>query len=84
VLAAPQKKTLTVTDMRDQTYIVQEDIIATLQAMQVLDHKKRGGAEAVINKAKVRAWAVENRVGLNPPVDVKGFVAAEEEYEEEE
>ncbi|KAF2807893.1 histone acetyltransferase, MYST family [Mytilinidion resinicola] len=83
LLSAPQKKTLTVTDIRDQTYIVQEDIIATLQAMQVLDRKKRGGAEAVINKAKVRAWATENKVDLNPPVDVEGFVEMEEEEEEE-
>ncbi|KAF2028755.1 histone acetyltransferase MYST2 [Setomelanomma holmii] len=75
ILSCPSKKTLTVLDLREKTYIVPEDIIATLQAMEVLDHKKRGGAEAVINKAKVRAWAESHRVDLKTlPVDSKAFV----------
>lgn len=65
---------MTVADLRDKTYIVPEDIIATLQAMDVLEHKKRGGAEAVVNKAKVRAWVESHRVDLKPPVDPEAFV----------
>jgi hypothetical protein len=61
---------------------VQDDIITTLQAMQVLDQKKRGGADAVINKAKVRAWAEAHKVDLHPPVDIGGFVQMEEEDEQ--
>ncbi|KAJ4375270.1 SAS complex subunit [Neocucurbitaria cava] len=78
VLSFPSKKTLTILDLREKTYIVSEDIIATLQAMDVLDHKKRGGAEAVINKAKVRAWAEKHRVDLKwSPVDPEAFVVRE-------
>ncbi|KAF1848313.1 histone acetyltransferase MYST2 [Cucurbitaria berberidis CBS 394.84] len=78
ILSCPSKKILTVLDLRDKTYIVPEDIIATLQAMDVLDHRKRGSAEAVINKAKVRAWAESNKVDLKGrPVDPEAFVMRE-------
>ncbi|KAF1835032.1 hypothetical protein BDW02DRAFT_568451 [Decorospora gaudefroyi] len=78
ILAAPSKQTLTVEHLRDKTYIVPEDILVTLQAMDVLEHKKRGGAEAVINKAKVRAWAEKHGVDLkNGPVDPDAFSVRE-------
>lgn len=78
ILACPSKRTLTVQDLREKTYIVPEDIIATLQAMDVLEQKKRGGAEAVINKAKVRAWAETWKVDLTKtPVDSEAFVVSE-------
>ena len=65
-------------DLREKTYIVPEDIIATLQAMDVLEQKKKGGADAVINKARVRAWADRHKVDLKAiPVDPDAFVARE-------
>lgn len=46
--------------------------------MDVLEHKKKGGAEAVINKARVRAWAESHNVTLkNIPVDPEAFVVRE-------
>jgi histone acetyltransferase HTATIP len=46
--------------------------------MDVLEHKKKGGAEAVINKAKVKAWAESHSVDLkNSPVDPEAFVIRE-------
>jgi len=78
ILACPSKKTLTVQDLREKTYIVPEDIIATLQAMDVLEQKKKGGADAVINKARVRAWADTHKVDLKAiPVDPDAFVVRE-------
>jgi histone acetyltransferase HTATIP len=78
ILTCPSKRTLTVLDLREKTYIVPEDIIATLQAMDVLEHKKKGGAEAVINKAKVRSWADSHRINLQSlPVDPEAFVLRE-------
>lgn len=78
ILSCPSKRTLTVQDLREKTYIMPEDIIATLQAMHVLEQKKRGGAEVVINKAKVRAWAEASKVDLNKlPVDADAFVVRE-------
>jgi histone acetyltransferase HTATIP len=46
--------------------------------MDVLEYKKRGGAEAVINKAKVKAWAESHNVSLKgSPVDPDAFVVRE-------
>ncbi|KAH7080694.1 acyl-CoA N-acyltransferase [Paraphoma chrysanthemicola] len=76
ILSCPSKKSLTVLDLREKTYIVPDDIIATLQAMEVLEHKKRGGAEAVINKAKVRVWVESHGVDLKAlPVDPEAFIS---------
>ena len=70
ILTCPSKKIVTVQDLREKTYIVPEDIIATLQTMDVLEQKKKGGADAVINKARVRAWADTHKVDLKAyPVD---------------
>lgn len=85
ILEFPSKKTLQLTDIRDETYIAVEDIIVTLQAMDVLEQKKRGGAEAVINKAKVKAWVERNRLDLRNPVDPEAFIVeASEEGESED
>ncbi|KAF2711499.1 acyl-CoA N-acyltransferase [Pleomassaria siparia CBS 279.74] len=81
ILSAPSKKTLTVLDLRNETYIVPEDIIATLQDMNVLEHRKRGGADAVVNKAKVREWVKENKVDLTAPVDPEGFLEVQDDDE---
>jgi histone acetyltransferase HTATIP len=78
ILSSPSKKTLTALDLREKTYIVPDDIIATLQAMDVLEHRKKGGAEAVINKTKVKAWAESHSVNLkSSPVDPEAFVLRE-------
>jgi histone acetyltransferase HTATIP len=79
ILTCPSKKIVTVQDLREKTYIVPEDIIATLQTMDVLEQKKKGGADAVINKARVRAWADTHKVDLKAyPVDPDAFVAREQ------
>jgi histone acetyltransferase HTATIP len=77
LLGAPAKKTLSVLDLRDRTYITPDDIMATLQDMDVLEQKKRGGAEVVINKAKVRAWVEARRMDLSNPVDPGAFALRE-------
>lgn len=84
LLSCPSKKTLTVHDLGQKTFIVPDDIIATLQDMDVLEHKKRGGAEAVINKAKVRAWVDKHKVNLRSPVDPDAFVLRERSRSESE
>ncbi|KAF2258105.1 hypothetical protein CC78DRAFT_479640 [Lojkania enalia] len=73
ILGVPSRKTLTVLDLRNETYIVPEDIVATLQVMDVLEHRKRGGADIVINKSKVRAWVEKNKADLRSAVDPEGF-----------
>jgi hypothetical protein len=93
ILAAPAKSRLTVAALRDETFIVAEDIIATLQAMDVLEHRSRGRADALINKARVREWVERYGVDLRCPVDPEGFLkeygdddegGSEEEDDDEE
>ncbi|KAI9753614.1 MAG: hypothetical protein M4579_005078 [Chaenotheca gracillima] len=87
ILASPLRKSMTVNDISQGTFIVAEDVVAALKEMNVLNPKKRGPDTAVINKAKVREWAQINRVDLAPAVDPDGFVeelgadAEEEEME---
>lgn len=57
--------------------------MVTLQTMDVLEHKKKGGAEAMINKAKIKTWVEKNRVNLRNPVDPDAFVVSESEVSEE-
>ncbi|PVH96363.1 hypothetical protein DM02DRAFT_617271 [Periconia macrospinosa] len=84
ILAVPSKQTLSIMDLRDETYIAVEDIINTLQEMDVLEHKKRGGAQALINKSKVRLWAERNKANLKNPIDPEAFVVETESEEEDE
>lgn len=73
ILALPVKKTVTVHDLREETYISTDDIFATLDEMNVLEHKERGGANVLINKAKVRQWVEQHKVDLKNPVDPDAF-----------
>lgn len=75
---------MTVQDLGQKTFIVPDDIIATLQAMDVLAYKKRGGADTVINKVKVRAWVEKHKVKLTSPVDSDAFVLRDRSRSESE
>jgi hypothetical protein len=68
----------------DDTYIIPEDIITSLQDMGVLEHRKKGGANAVINKAKVREWAAAHRISMESPVDREAFNLAESDEMDED
>ena len=95
ILSLPPSKTRTITilDLRDETYIVPEDIIATLQSMEVLETRKKGGkTEVVINREKVRRWVESKGLargglkgvkggGLENPVDPGGFLGSGSEVE---
>ncbi|KAF1949301.1 hypothetical protein CC80DRAFT_497616 [Byssothecium circinans] len=74
ILMIPAKRIFTIAHLRDETYITVDDIISTLESMGVLEQKKRGGAEAMVNKSKVRAWAERNKVDLKSPINLEAFV----------
>lgn len=81
----PAKKTITIQDISDETWIALEDIVATLKEMEVLDRRKKGNAKVVVNKAKVRQWIESNKVKLTPPMDHEAFIfegETEEDLEE--
>jgi histone acetyltransferase HTATIP len=52
--------------------------------MDVIEQKKRGGAEFVINKVKVRAWVEKHKVDLKNPVDEDAFTLRERSRSESE
>jgi hypothetical protein len=85
IIALPPKKTITVQAICDDTYIINEDIITTLKDMGVLEHRKKGAANAIINKAKVKEWATAHHVSMESPVDHDAFnLADSDEMEEDE
>lgn len=84
LLQAPLKRTVTVKDISEGTYIMQEDIVAALKEMDVLENRKMASGSVVVNKSKLRAWAEKHGVSKEPIVDAEAFVEGEEEEEEEE
>ncbi|KAI9797230.1 MAG: hypothetical protein M1835_001586 [Candelina submexicana] len=79
ILSLPPKSRLTIASISAATYMLPEDIITTLKAMDVLGapRKKGGGggdALSTVSKAKVKNWACSNGVDLSLAVDGAGFV----------
>jgi hypothetical protein len=52
--------------------------------MGILEHKKRGGANSVINKAKVKEWATAHHISMESPVDPAAFDIPESEEMDQE
>jgi len=84
IIALPARKTVTVQKICEDTYIVQDDITTTLKDMGILEHKKKGGANVVINKAKVREWAATNHVNMDSPIDLDAFQFRETSEDEDD
>ena len=70
ILEWPEKK-LTIDDLHAETSITVDDINNTLNAMGVLERRKKGH---VINKRRVQAWAQISNVELSNPIDPEAFV----------
>lgn len=82
VLQQPKQKTLAIKEISDQTWIMPDDVVVALKEMDVLEKRKTASGSIVVNKNRVRQWVKQNRVNLDPVVDVEAFV--EEEVEESE
>ncbi|QIW98869.1 hypothetical protein AMS68_004387 [Peltaster fructicola] len=72
ILRTPAKKTVTIKDISDATWILPDDIILALKEMDVYEQRKAGGI--LIHKSKVRAWAEQHGVSKESPVDVGAFI----------
>jgi hypothetical protein len=55
-----------VAELSEQTYILQEDVLATLKDMDVLEKppRKRQDGALIADKGKVREWAERNDIRL--------------------
>ena len=78
------KRTVSVKEVSEETYILQEDVVLALREMDVLESRKTAGGSVVVNKSKLRAWAEENGVSVQPIVDVDAFVEEESEDVQED
>jgi hypothetical protein len=61
-----------------------EDIVTSLKEMGVLEHRKKGGASAIVNKAKVKEWASSHRISSESPVDEDAFTFPPDDQMDEE
>ena len=82
-MKAPLKKTVTIKDISDETYILQEDVVAALKEMDVLEKRKTAAGNVVLNKSKVRDWGERHGVSEKPLIDIEAFVEEEQEYDED-
>ena len=82
-MKAPLKKPVTIKDISDETYILQEDVVAALKEMDVLEKRKTATGNVVLNKSKIRDWAEKHGVSEKPLIDIEAFVEDEEQYEED-
>ena len=78
----PLKKTVTIREISDGTYILQEDIVAALKEMDVVEKRKTPSGSVVVNRSKIKAWAEWHGVSPKPLIDVDAFIKEEEEYNE--
>jgi len=84
LLSAPAKRTVTVSDVSEATYIMQGDVVTALKAMDLFDGRKTGNGSVVANKSRLRAWAEKHEVSTEPIVDTEAFVELLSEEEESE
>ena len=84
------KKAVSVKEISEETYILQEDVVAALKEMDVLEKRKTATGNCVVHKSRVKMWAERHGVSEVPLIDVGAFVEevewedGEEEEEEEE
>jgi hypothetical protein len=74
ILALPIRKTVSIKDISENTFILPEDVVAALKEMDVVGHKKQRDGTAVVNKAKVREWVSAQRLNMEPVVDPGSFL----------
>lgn len=82
MLQQSKQKTLVIKEISDHTWITPDDVVTALKEMDVLEKRKTASGSIVINKGRIRQWVDQNKVSLEPVVDVDAFV--EEEPEDSE
>ena len=76
ILCMKGKKSMTVSEIAKECWVISEDVAASLKRMGVLGAKKKDGSIG-ISKKLVRDWAARTGVDLTSPVCQEGFMRAE-------
>jgi MOZ/SAS family len=74
IMEQDTKDIVTVKSISEATYILPEDVIATLKDMDIVERRAKGKTDAVINKAAIVKWMAKNRVDMVGPVDQRFFI----------
>ena len=73
VLGLKTKSSISVVELAKLSWILTDDVIASLKRMGVLDVNDKNG-KVMINKNTIRDWAARTHVDLTPPVSERGFL----------
>lgn len=82
ILGGGSKRTLSVKEISEETWIMPEDVVLALKEMDVLETRKTASGSIVVNKGRVREWVEKNKISLEPVVEADGFV--EEDISEDD
>lgn len=74
ILKMRAKSSISVHDIALECWMLDEDVIAVLKEMDLLETRKKGNAKAMLRKEKLREWAMKQAVDLESPVDYDAFV----------
>lgn len=69
-------KRITVSDIVQDTWILPEDVIATLKDMDVVESEHGGNGALAINRARVKTWGEMNKMASETTVDRNAFAEA--------
>jgi len=84
LMSCPNKKAVSIREISEQRWIMQDDVVAALKEMDVTEKRQTASGSVVVNKAKLRAWRDKNRVRLEPIVDVHAFVEKDAEEDDDQ
>ncbi|KXT17800.1 hypothetical protein AC579_5320 [Pseudocercospora musae] len=82
LLSQPNKKTLSIKEISELTWIMPEDVVVALKEMDVLEKRKTASGNIFLNKNKIQSWVEKGKVKLGPVVDVEAFIEDESELSE--
>ena len=73
ILGMKGKKTMSVSELARECWVLSEDVVTALKRMGVLGLKRKDGSIG-ISKRAIREWVDRIGVDLTPPVSEEGFL----------
>jgi len=84
LLSRPPKSAVMVETISDETYILQDDVVAALKEMDVIESRETSDGSVIVDKTKLKTWAIQHGVQEEPVIDIEAFVDQEEGEEDED
>lgn len=74
ILELKAKRTLSVGEIAEASWMLPEDVVGTLKDLGVLTASKRADGAAIISKARLRECILKRGLDPTPPVNEEGFL----------